>query len=439
VLDVVTLVVALQAGPAIDFNHDGYEDYAVSAPAGTVGTVRKAGYIAVLYGSAGGVDPARRRILHLDSSGVPKDPVAGDSFGARTAAGDFNGDGFTDLAVSSYNAQDLDRRFVTMLWGGAQGLAAATPLADTPVAGTSPDLDDHTEGQELAAGDFDGDGAADLAATSARGAVNILYGPFRPGGRPARQATLGGSYEHVSRLVAGDLTGDGKADLVSTHSWEETAEPSLFWKGGAQGLAARPRRLEAAAAATVGDVDGDHYGDLVIRAIPDGFVDTLKRDKGTVKVLYGSADGPGARTRTLPAPSGRGDQLGFDLAAGDVDGDGYADVAAGAPGRSSGAVLLLKGGRNGLTPARTITQATPGIPGTAEPGDLFGASVTLRDLNGDGKADLGVGAPGEDSTAADTGAVWVLPGATTQGAISFDPSGIQASDTGSRLGMWSAR
>ncbi|MBT2232076.1 FG-GAP-like repeat-containing protein [Nonomuraea sp. NEAU-A123] len=442
---------AARAATTVDFNGDGFEDYAISAPAGTVGHTLKAGYIAILYGAASGVDPARRRILHLDSANVPNDPVAADAFGARTAAGDFNADGYTDLAVGSYNPFDLDRRFVTLLWGGKDGLALGTPLIDPPRAGVPPDLVDRAEGRELAAGDFDGDGSDDLAATGERGTVNIFHGPFQRDGRPARKVTLGGSYEQPTRLVAGDLTGDGKDDLVTTHAWEETAEPSLFWKGGPQGLAGRPERLDAATTATVGDIDGDHYGDLVMRVIPGGFVDTLKSDKGTIKVLYGSADGPGRRTRTLtqdspgvPGTGERGDQLGFDLAAGDVNGDGYADLAAGLPGKAGGgAVLLFSGGRDGPAGARLFTQASPGVPGTAEDGDRFGASVSLRDLNGDGKADLGVGAPGESGTAAGTGAAWVLPGSTggltTDGARSFDPAALQASDTGSHLGMWSAK
>ncbi|MEV1238653.1 FG-GAP-like repeat-containing protein [Nonomuraea sp. NPDC049750] len=435
----------------VDFNRDGFEDYAVSAPAGTVGHILKAGYTAILYGAASGVDPARRRILHLDSSNVAGDPVAGDAFGARTAAGDFDADGYTDLAVSSYNPFELDRRFVTLLWGGKDGLALGTPLVDPPRTDVPPDLVDRTEGRELAVGDFDGDGKDDLAATSERGLVNVFHGPFPRDGRPARKVVLDGTYEQPTRLVAGDLTGDGKDDLVTTHAWEETAEPSLFWKGGPQGLAGRPRRLDAAATGAVGDLDGDHYGDLVLRVIPSGFVDTLKADKGTIKVLYGSPDGPGRRTRTLtqdtpgvPGSGARGDQFGFDLAAGDVDGDGYSDIAAGVPGKTGGgAVLLLRGGKSGPAGARLFTQASPGVPGTAEDGDRFGASVSLRDLNGDGRADLGVGAPGEDGTVVKTGAAWVLPGSpgglTTDSALSFDPAAIQASDTGSHLGMWSAK
>ena len=94
-------------------------------------------------------------------------------------------------------------------------------------------------------------------------------------------------------------------------------------------------------------------------------------------------------------------------APGSVNNDGYADVAVGEPGNAQGrgAVHVFHGHpRSGLAvdPSGSapndvyLTQSTPGVPGAAEPGDAFGSSTLLADLNGDRCADLVVGSPGEN-------------------------------------------
>jgi hypothetical protein len=110
----------------------------------------------------------------------------------------------------------------------------------------------------------------------------------------------------------------------------------------------------------------------------------------------------------------------------DFNGDGAADLAIGAPGEnsSSGVVHVLYGSGTGLAAAgsQLWSQNSPGIADVAEPGDLFGFTLAAGDFNGDTRADLAIGAPGENSFA---GVVHVLYGSS--------PGGLTA--TGSQL--WS--
>ncbi|WP_343236294.1 FG-GAP and VCBS repeat-containing protein [Streptomyces qinglanensis] len=437
------------AAPKADFDGDGYAETVAAAPTATVSGKSYAGYLTVTYGSAKGADVSRRQLFSANSAGVPGSAETYGAFGRNTAARDFDGDGVADLAVSG-------NKGVVILWGEkGKGLTSATQISGVKSV------------TRLVAGDFDGDEKPDLAVGTGDfdQGLTVLYGGFGRDGEAARSDTREtGHLFGPTSLTAGDVTGDGVDDLVTTHAFEEMSESSEFFQGSADGLATSSEHVTDAETGVIADVDKDGFGDLVIRTVPGGVVEDLPHDHGTLKVLYGSADGPGAhRTSTLtqnspgvPGVNEEGDEFGKALAAGDVNGDGYADIAVGVPGedigsgasgKDAGAVVQLLGGENGLTGtgAKNWDQGSAGVPGVVEAGDRFGAALTMTDTDRDGRDDLAVGAPTEDggADAVDAGAVWVLRGTTggltADGVVSYGPKALGAPEAGSHLGSSFAR
>ncbi|MEU4033119.1 FG-GAP and VCBS repeat-containing protein [Streptomyces collinus] len=436
-----------------DFDGDGYQDLVVAVPAAKVGGHSWAGYIAVSYGSPTGLGRARTTVLTQDSPGVPGAVGDNHGFGYELIPRDLDGDGLTDLAVATHEYRPADNvgGSVIILWGRTTGLSGQGAVRVPAPANAF-------VGDDITAGDFDGDGHPDLFLRDSEDFDHhdVLYGPFGRDGAPARDQRLMvySTDNTICTTAAGDFNGDGIEDLATFYVYEDHAEGGKLWLGTRQGLSTVPRRLPSANATAVGDFDRDGYADLATRVYPNGLTD-LGEDAGTVRIYYGSPDGPSTtRTRTItqetagvPGVSEKGDQFGARLNAGDVNGDGYADLAVGDPGEAigrvakAGSVVLLKGGRGGLTGtgAQAFHQDTPGVPGAVEKGDLFGGSLRLLDVTGDGKADLAAGAPGEDlGRVVNGGAVWLLrgtaSGVTAAKAYAVNPVDLGAPAAGAEFG-----
>ena len=453
---------ATNAATPSDFDGDGYVDLAIGAPGEDIGSRLDAGLVNVLYGGAGGLNAAGDQAWSQDSTGVlgtseGAPAVAGDGFGSALASADFDRDGRADLAVGV----PLDRigttRFagaVNVLYGSASGLTATgdqlwsqAELADDPEQGDG-------FGQSLAAGDFDGDGFADLAigvpaeglgTGQAPGIVMILRGGAgglgTTGAQTLTRALTGAPYLADTphgfgyALAAGDLNGDGKADLAvgapaSGASGDDPTRPLVdgevsVFHGSAAGLSAAgsqvwtqdttgvPGTAEGGdwfgSSLEIADFDADHYRDLAIGARFDR-VGTVRA--GAVNVLYGTVTGltsAGAQlwdqdVAGVPGSAEIGDTFGHALAGGDLDGDGFADLAIGAPGEAlgsgwngAGVVDVLYGASIGLAAAgaQAWTQDSPGVPGSAEATDIawdaFGSSLATGDFGRSNRGDLAIG------------------------------------------------
>ncbi|MFE0254319.1 FG-GAP-like repeat-containing protein [Streptomyces sp. NPDC059010] len=432
---------AAPSGLSGDFNGDGYRDVVLGAPLAKVAGRSGAGYVAVVYGTASGLDTGKRQIIGQDTAGIPGVPESGDHFGDRLTTGDLDGDGYTDIVVGVHGERigsTDDFGVLTILWGGASGIASGTDVKSPLPQGLS------ELGWSVAAADFNGDGATDLAAASVSSpALNIWNGPFSRAGEVLEVKSIDTQDEtgvSTDKLVAGDVTGDGIAELLVLGQEEISGgghrTRGVLYKGYPSGPW-RDSKLAGGYDAVIADVDKDGYGDIVTGNFMEKSADEPNGGPGgAITVTYGAADGLSTRTPVritqdttgVPGAAEKNDAFGWSLAAGDTDGDGYADIAVGVANedlsgkRDAGSVVVLRGSASGLTgrDARSFSQDTAGVPGAAESYDYFGHAVFLTDVNKDGRAELITSARGENDGA---GSAWTLrgtfAGTTATGARTF--------------------
>ncbi|MET8471727.1 FG-GAP-like repeat-containing protein [Streptomyces sp. NPDC006422] len=428
------------AAPAGDFDGDGFGDLAVGAPEGTIAGFAKAGYVSVAYGTAQGVRTTRHKGITQRTAGIPGTPEAGDRFGSAEAVGDVDGDGYADLVIGAGGeaiGTVKGAGSVTVVFGAKGGLSADAIAFNAPTPTARQGF-----GDKLAVGDFDHDGLDDIA-VAAGTKVYVVKGAtkLRDTPKPAiKSLTPPGGGAGTGRIAAGDVNGDGYTDLATVAYMDDPADEGTLGvlAGSAKGLTGSTlgkTGLPFAGYTLVsGDVTGDGKADIVVdTTAEDGPDDFLMR------MFPGTASGLGSGVAYGgEAHPGRAGVLA------DLDGDGHADLVTSdttAPDpdgfNNAGSVTVVPGADSGLdaSGARTITLATPGVTGASEGNDLFGSAVAAGDYDGDGTADLTVGAPGKYLG---TGAVSVIPGTpdgpTGKGSILFNPESMDHPSVKARFG-----
>lgn len=388
-----------------DFNGDGYADLAVGVVGEDVQGHVDAGAVNVVYGSASGLAQASNELLRpgkVVNGVLAGQPEAYDYYGWALATGDFNGDGFDDLAVGvPFHDQLplLNCGRVHVIYGSAFGLQGGgggqNDILLNQGFGVGNQWDDNDQlGAALATGDHNGDGYDDLVIGSPgepvfgtnSGMIHVLLGSpsglfgsvdyLDPAG-PSRGDQFGRA------VLMADLDGDGLDEVVAAKPYEHV-------NGQAD-------------AGAVSIIRTDFSGQLSFHE--------LHRDQVFGGLLVaGSAESD--------------DQFGFSLAAADFARDGAMDLVVGVPGddingvTAAGSVHVFSYVPGGELPVsdQLWHQDTAGVIGTPDPFDSFGWAVAAYDRDGDGFPDLAVGAHQDRLLGTiSTGAVNVLRSNGTNG------------------------
>jgi hypothetical protein len=400
-------------GQPYDFDNDGRQEIILGAARGIEADGEEPVGVVLVHA---GTESEEGVAIRSEDAGVPGPPARSDRFGAALASGDFDRDGTPDLAIG---VPGRDR--VAVLYSPSPDnvrtkAITADDMGSPPVT--------RSFGLALAAADFDDDGYVDLAvgtpgtpfqrAEYEPGSVHIVPGGARglDAGAARAIAAPDDTSGFGSRLAAGDLDRDGNVDLVVGALDEpdrDTFGHVAFCMGTARGPGAcRVPSADSIATSSlaVADVNGDRYADVVQgdQGYEDG-TEEFPNVAGEVRLWLGSADGPGDEPITItqaspgiPGDPEPGDQFGHDVAAGDVDGDGLADIVVAAHGDDggTGTVTVIRGAKSGYAKSAAYMLEAPG---TDE--GYLGGSVALLDLDDDEEDLLDLVVAREDAPSAD--------------------------------------
>ncbi len=364
---------------------------------------------------------------------------AGDGAGQALAGGqDITGDGYDDFMVGAPDSSSGGTFYILPgdALGDATGQTLATASSYGAITWSTPETGAMLGGQVAVFPDLDGDGVTDFAA-GARGADDSASNS----GLLAIYYSSQDTYYYVvtdgvesalgTVACAGDVDRDGLSDIIlgapgltATQSWQgftelmlgsssDLAELGNYWIGE------NPNDMLGATTGPAGDIDGDGYDDFMMSAT--GYANGSSM--GAVYLYMGTSTWSGNQVSLSLADhrfygAANGDRAGLALDGGcDFNEDGYEDFVISAPGSDDGAsdagkVTLWQGGPSWAGPTQSLSLSSAPVSWTGESAnDGAGASVALLEgFDGDGAADLVVGAPNNDAGGNQAGKAYLLLG-----------------------------
>jgi hypothetical protein len=416
-----------------NFNGDEFSDLAIGIPDRDSTGLANTGRVVLIDGSLSGLLLSTARELDVTGGGT-----TGGRIGAALVWADFNDDGFGDLAVGAPNAEIFalfcttrDAGAVHVFYGSETGLRqfGRQTISQRPCGTTIGDAAESGDrfGFSLAAGDFDGDGGADLVV-----------------GIPGEDLGL------FDKVDAGKIffyRGFDDTGLSIVNPRQELSQDTPGVGGGAE------TGDQFGMALATGDFNGDGRADLAVGIPFEDLLDNTASDGGAIQVflapndnilgdLVDAAGDIFISQSNLPNVSVEsGDRFGWALAVGKFDGDSFADLAVGAPGENIGTVAdagivhVLYGTASGPSTTRVQLwqQDTANVPDISEGGDQFGFALSSWNYGKSDHADLAIGAPFEDLVSTSTGTLQLDAGAAT---VIYGSAGGLAATAASPAQLW---